>query len=72
MEKFPQFSLERAFRAIDYQNFNVLDEVSIRRFLKRAGHQPVKEELTAIMRRFDLDGDAKLSFMEFEEALTPI
>ena len=24
------------------------------------------------MRRFDLDGDAKLSFMEFEEALTPI
>ena len=38
LEKFPQFSLERAFKAIDYQNFNVLDEVSIRRFLKRAGH----------------------------------
>ena len=24
------------------------------------------------MRRFDLDGDAKLSFTEFTEALTPI
>ena len=24
------------------------------------------------MRRFDLDGDAKLSFQEFAEALTPI
>ena len=26
----------------------------------------------AIMRRFDLDGDAKLSFTEFAEALTPM
>ena len=44
----------------------------IRRFLKRVGHQPLKTELTAIMRRFDLDGDAKLSFQEFTEAFTPI
>lgn len=44
----------------------------VRRFLKRAGHQPVKEELMAIMRRLDLDGDMKLSFSEFTEALTPI
>ena len=31
----------------------------------------VKDELTAIMRRFDLDGDAKLTYAEFAEALSP-
>ena len=72
LEKFRQFSIRRAFKAIDYQNYKVIDEISIRRFLKRVGHQPVKAELTAIMRRFDLDGDAKLSFVEFAEALSPM
>ena len=72
LEKFKLFSIRRAFKAIDYQNNKIIDEASIRRFLKRVGHQPVKPELTAIMRRFDLDGDAKLSFTEFAEALNPI
>jgi hypothetical protein len=40
--------------------------------LKKIGHQPLKGELIAIMRRFDLDGDAKLTFPEFAEALTPV
>ena len=40
--------------------------------MKKIGHSPVKEELIAIMRRFDLDGDAKVSFREFAEALTPV
>ena len=72
LERFNSFSIRRAFKAIDYQNYKIIDEGSIRRFLKRAGHQPLKPELMAIMRRFDLDGDAKLSFTEFAEALTPM
>ena len=72
LEKFNSFSIRRAFKAIDYQNYKVIDESSIRRFLKRVGHQPLKHELMAIMRRFDLDGDARLSFTEFAEALTPM
>ena len=72
LEKFKAFSIRRAFKAIDYQNNKIIDEIAIRRFLKRAGHQPLKAELVSIMRRFDLDGDAKLSFTEFAEALTPI
>ena len=72
MEKFRRFSIRRAFKAIDYQNHRVIDEAAMRRFLKRVGHQPIKQELTAIMRRFDLDGDAQISFTEFSEALTPI
>jgi hypothetical protein len=35
------------------------------------GHQPLKPELIAIIRRFDLDGDAKISFHEFSEGLKP-
>lgn len=38
LEKFRQFSIRRAFKAIDYQNYKVIDEISIRRFLKRVGH----------------------------------
>ena len=72
MAKFKSFSIKRAFKAVDYNNYNIIDEGSIRRFLKRAGHCPIKDELTAIMRRFDLDGDAKLTFAEFSEALSPI
>ena len=72
LERYKGFSLRRAFKAIDYQNNKIVDEAAIRRFLKRVGHQPLKAELVAIMRRFDLDGDAKLSFTEFSEALTPI
>ena len=72
LEKFKKFSIRRAFKAIDSANFRYLDEVSIRRFLKKIGHKPLKGELIAIMRRFDLDGDAKISFQEFVEALTPV
>ena len=72
LERFNSFSIRKAFKAIDYQNYKIIDEGSIRRFLKRAGHQPLKPELMAIMRRFDLDGDARLSFTEFAEALTPM
>ncbi len=42
LEKLPMFSIRRAFKAIDYENHKILDELSIRRFLKRVGHQPVK------------------------------
>ena len=38
LEKFKSFSIRRAFKAIDYQGFKVIDESSIRRFLKRIGH----------------------------------
>ena len=68
----PKFSIRRAFKAIDYQNNRLIDEDAIRHFLKRVGRPASKTELTAVMRRFDLDGDAKLSFTEFAEALTPI
>jgi len=30
------------------------------------GHVATKQELVAILRRFDMDGDAKINFKEFE------
>ena len=36
------------------------------------GHQVLPEELAAIVRRLDIDGDAKITFEEFVEALSPV
>ena len=38
LENTPKFSIRRSFKAIDYQNNKMIDEASIRRFLKRIGH----------------------------------
>ena len=65
------FSVRRAFKAIDEQRFNYLTEASIRMFLRRMGHKVLKPELIAIIRRFDIDGDSRVSFREFNEAIRP-
>ena len=62
----------RCFAALDTYKNGCVDERGLRRFLKRVGHNPLKEELLAIMRRVDQDGDACISYFEFEEALTPV
>ena len=35
------------------------------------GYKPSKRELTAIIRRIDEDGDSKISFTEFANAICP-
>ena len=46
-----------------------LTESSLRIFLKKMGHQPLKAELLAIIRRFDLNGDSKISYSELKQAI---
>lgn len=72
LENLPTFSLRHCFKAIDEAHNKFLDYAAIRRFFIKVGHRPVKEELNNVMRRMDLDGDSKISFFEFCEALTPI
>ena len=72
LETFKKFSIRKSFKAIDSGNLRYIDEQALRRFLKKIGNSPQKKELNAIMRRFDLDGDAKISFQEFVEALKPV
>jgi len=72
LENIYGFDMRRSFKAIDINNNNSFNESELRRFLKRVGHQPVKKELVAIIRRFDMDGDARISYEEYVEALTPV
>jgi len=41
-------------------------------YLRKMGHQVLKKELVAILRRLDLDGDSKITFQEFNEGLKPV
>jgi Ca2+-binding EF-hand superfamily protein len=40
--------------------------------LKNNGHKTTDKELNAIVRRLDLDADAKVTFNEFTDALRPV
>jgi EF-hand domain pair len=46
-----------------------LDARNIRRFLRNMGVLLSKQELVALIRRIDLDGDAKISYEEFFEGV---
>lgn len=72
LESCQGFSARDAFKAIDVERFKYLNDYNLRLFLKRMGHQVVKKEITAILRRFDVDGDLKISFSEFNEGLIPV
>ncbi len=65
------FSLKRTFKAIDDIRYGYLTESTLRIFLKKMGHQPVKAEVLAIIRRFDINGDSKISFSEFTQGIKP-
>jgi Ca2+-binding EF-hand superfamily protein len=56
------FSFQKAFRAIDDWNYGYIDKSNLKRFLRGMGYVATKPELIAILRRFDMDGDAKISF----------
>ncbi len=43
----------------------------MRNFLRKHGHLATSDELMAIIRRMDLDADARLSQQEFIEGITP-
>ncbi len=63
------FSVKSAFKAIDDWNYGYIDKQNLKRFLRSMGHLASKSEIVAILRRFDLDGDAKINMEEFGEAI---
>jgi Ca2+-binding EF-hand superfamily protein len=48
-----------------------VDNLKIKLFLKECGYVASEEELVAIIRRVDLDGDDLISLWEFKELLPP-
>ena len=51
---------------------NYIDKVNLKRFLIRCSFVPNDNLLLAIIRRIDLDCDAKLNYLEFIDALRPL
>lgn len=60
------FTFKKAFAAVDDWNYSYIDQSNLKRFLRSTGHVATSHELVSILRRFDMDGDAKINFKEFE------
>jgi Ca2+-binding EF-hand superfamily protein len=63
------FNIQSAYKVIDDWSYGYLDARNLRRFLRNMGVLVQKSELVALIRRIDLDGDAKISYEEFFEGV---
>ena len=68
----PDYNLARFFEEIDSRNTTYIDCVNLKTFLIRCSYLPNDNLLLAIVRRLDLDGDAKLNYREFIDAMRPL
>ena len=59
------WGLKELFSCVDDFNYHYIDAKNLKRFLVKTGVIPNEAMLIAILRRLDLDADAKLSFKEF-------
>ncbi len=71
MESNKQFDPNNAFNSIDDWNYGYIDRKNMKAFLKKHGYLAKTDEIMAIIRRMDLDGDARLGRAEFIAAITP-
>ena len=58
-----------AFRTVDRFTDSFIDKFNLGRFFRNAGHFASDVEIQAIIRRFDMDADAKIDQTEFSEFL---
>ena len=65
------FNFWRAYSAIDKWNCGYIDKKNLEIFMRKNGSKATNGDCMAIIRRLDLDCDAKLSFNEFVDGLTP-
>lgn len=71
MESSKQFSRKLAFYTVDDWNYGYIDKQNLKLFLKKHGYHASDNEALTIIRRIDLDGDARLTREEFFNALSP-
>lgn len=72
LSKMPRYDLQKFFDQIEADGSKMIDRASLKSFLLRMSFIPNDNLVLAIIRRMDLDCDAKLSFMEFVEAVRPV
>lgn len=63
------FSPEKAFEAIDDWSYGYVDKKNLKSFLRKRDYLASSAECMAIIRRLDLDADARLSRLEFFEGI---
>ena len=66
------YSPKAAFKSVDDINYGYIDASSLKRFLKNAKYLPSDRELAAIIRRLDLDADARLNYEEFCDGIRSV
>ena len=71
MESCKQFDFDKAYNSIDDWNFGHIDKKNMKSFLKKHGYIAKNSDIISIIRRMDLDGDARLSRQEFIEGIRP-
>eukprot|EP00347_Sterkiella_histriomuscorum_P020122 403339023 len=65
------YELRGLFKEVDDINYNYIDASNLRRFLIKCGQLPSDSCLISILRRFDLDADARLTLQEFSDGIKP-
>lgn len=65
LERQPDYSIQAAFRTIDVHNEGNLNQHNLSDFFRSHGIYLVPNEIFAIIRRIDVDGDARINFKEF-------
>jgi Ca2+-binding EF-hand superfamily protein len=60
-----------AFLEIDDWGYGYIDQKNLKNFLRKHGYLANESELMAIIRRMDLDGDARIGKEEFIQGLMP-
>jgi len=69
---FTDYNHQYFFRSIDEFNRNYIDSINLKAFLIKCSFIPNDNLILAIIRRIDLDCDAKLNELEFIDALRPL
>jgi Ca2+-binding EF-hand superfamily protein len=66
------FGISKIIVEIDDCNLGFIDQVSLKRFLKKCGVISKSKLVYSIIRRLDMDQDARLCHDEFVEGMMPI
>ncbi|CAG9334623.1 unnamed protein product [Blepharisma stoltei] len=69
LELFPEFSIIKAFDTIDYPSSGFVTRDKIADFLRKNLISAFSDDIDAILRRFDVDSDERLSYSEFSDAV---
>ena len=71
MQSDKRFDYNRAFNSVDDWNYVFIDKKNLKSFFRQHGYLASSDEVMAIIRRMDMDADARLSKQEFIEGIKP-